>query len=87
MNQVTRGATNLQVCRSCLGVMSYGAKKLTEPAISRISQMVEGKRNLALRLARDLCIAAYCPLSAPLSPRKRCSHLFGEVEEERNDDS
>ena len=24
MDQVTLGATNLQVCRSCLGMMSYG---------------------------------------------------------------
>jgi hypothetical protein len=34
MDQVTLSATNLQVCRSCLGMMSYGAKKLTESAIS-----------------------------------------------------
>ena len=58
MDQVTLGATNLQVCRSCLGMMSYGAKKLTEPAISGRFQTDKGKRNLTLRLARDPCIAA-----------------------------
>jgi aryl-alcohol dehydrogenase-like predicted oxidoreductase len=34
MDQMTLGATNLQVCRLCLGMMSYGAKKLTGLAIS-----------------------------------------------------
>jgi hypothetical protein len=34
MEKVTLVATNLQLCRLCLGMMSYGAKKLTESAIS-----------------------------------------------------
>jgi hypothetical protein len=34
MDQVTLGATNLQICGSSLGMMCYGAKKLTESAIS-----------------------------------------------------
>jgi hypothetical protein len=34
MDQVTLGATNLQICGSSLGMMCYGAKKPTEPAVS-----------------------------------------------------
>jgi hypothetical protein len=34
MDQVTLGATNLQVCRLYLGMMSYGAMKLTVSAVS-----------------------------------------------------
>jgi hypothetical protein len=33
MEKVTLIATNLQVCRSCLGMVSYGFRKLTERAI------------------------------------------------------
>ena len=34
MHPLTLGATNLQVCRSCLGMMSYGAKLPTVSAVS-----------------------------------------------------